>query len=78
MNQSHLDRPVAEEDKRPLGERLAEIPKRKWDRRVLLQQDLVDHTHRALEGLTPREAEVILAALRPAWTTRGDVTPDRS
>jgi RNA polymerase sigma factor (sigma-70 family) len=53
-----LDRPVAEEDKRPLGERLADT-KAEVGQEALLQQDLVDHTHRALEGLTPREAEVI-------------------
>jgi len=53
-----LDRPVTEEDKRPLGERLADT-KAEVGQETLLQQDLVDHTHRALEGLTPREAEVI-------------------
>src|SRR5215470_12760184 len=53
-----LDRPVAEEDKRTLGERLADS-KAEVGQETLLQQDLVDHTHRALEGLTPREAEVI-------------------
>jgi len=53
-----LDRPAAEEDKRPLGERLADT-KAEVGQETLLQQDLVDHTHRALEGLTPREAEVI-------------------
>jgi RNA polymerase sigma factor (sigma-70 family) len=53
-----LDRPVAEADKRPLGERLADT-KAEVGQETLLQQDLVDHTHRALEGLTPREAEVI-------------------
>jgi len=53
-----LDRPVAEEDKRPLGERLADT--KAWvGQESVLQQDLVTHTHRALEGLTPREAEVI-------------------
>jgi len=53
-----LDRPVAEEDKRPLGERLADT--KAWvGQESVLQQDLVNHTHRALEGLTPREAEVI-------------------
>jgi len=53
-----LDRPVAEEDKRTLGERLADT--KAWvGQESVLQQDLVDHTHRALEGLTPREAEVI-------------------
>ncbi len=53
-----LDRPGAEEDKRTLGERLADT--KAWvGQESVLQQDLVDHTHRALEGLTPREAEVI-------------------
>ena len=53
-----LDRPVAEEDRRTLGEVLADT--KAWvGQETLLQQDLVDHTHRALEGLTPREAEVI-------------------
>jgi RNA polymerase primary sigma factor len=53
-----LDRPVAEEDKRSLGERLADT-NAGVGQETVLQQDLVDHTHRALEGLTPREAEVI-------------------
>jgi RNA polymerase sigma factor (sigma-70 family) len=53
-----LDRPVTEEDKRTLGDRLADS--NAWvGQETVLQQDLVDHTHRALEGLTPREAEVI-------------------
>jgi len=53
-----LDRPVAEEDKRSLGERLADTKAWMGQERVL-QQDLVHHTRQALEGLTPREAEVI-------------------
>jgi RNA polymerase primary sigma factor len=53
-----LDRPVVEEDKRPLGELLADTNAHVGQESVI-QQDLVDHTHRALEGLTPREAEVI-------------------
>lgn len=53
-----LDRPVVEEDKRPLGELLADT-KASVGQESVIQQDLVNHTHRALEGLTPREAEVI-------------------
>ena len=53
-----LDRPLAEEDKRSLGERLADT-NAGVGQETVLQQDLVDHTHRALEGLSPREAEVI-------------------
>jgi len=53
-----LDRPVVEEDKRPLGDLLADT-KAYVGQESVIQQDLVDHTHRALEGLTPREAEVI-------------------
>jgi len=53
-----LDRPMAEEDKRTLGEVLADT--KAWmGQESILQQELVDRTHRALEGLTPREAEVI-------------------
>jgi len=53
-----LDRPGTEEDKRTLGERLADT--NAWmGQETVLQQDLVHHTHQALEGLTPREAEVI-------------------
>src|SRR5215470_2913084 len=53
-----LDRPVAEEDKRTLGEVLADT--KAWvGQESIVQQELVDRTHRALEGLTPREAEVI-------------------
>jgi len=53
-----LDRPVAEEDKRTLGEVLADT--KAWvGQESIIQQELVDRTHRALEGLTPREAEVI-------------------
>lgn len=53
-----LDRPVAEEDKRTLGEVLADT--KAWvGQESIAQQELVDSTHRALEGLTPREAEVI-------------------
>ena len=53
-----LDRPLAEEDKRSLGERLADS-NAGVGQETVLQQDLVHHTHRALEGLSPREAEVI-------------------
>jgi len=53
-----LDRPVADEDRRTLGELLADT-KACMGQESVIQQDLVDHTHRALEGLTPREAEVI-------------------
>lgn len=53
-----LDRPVAEDDQRPLGERLADVNAVDGPE-VVVQQDLVQHTHQALEGLTPREAEVI-------------------
>jgi len=53
-----LDRPLAAEDKRSLGERLADT-NAGVGQETVLQQDLVDHTHRALEGLSPREAEVI-------------------
>lgn len=53
-----LDRPMAEEDKRTLGEVLADT--KAWvGQESIIQQELVDRTHRALEGLTPREAEVI-------------------
>ena len=53
-----LDRPVAEEDKRTLGEVLADT--KAWvGQESIIQQELVDRTHRALESLTPREAEVI-------------------
>ncbi|MDZ7378762.1 MAG: RNA polymerase sigma factor RpoD/SigA [candidate division KSB1 bacterium] len=53
-----LDRPAAAEDKRPLRELLADT-KASVGQESVIQQDLVRHTHRALEGLTPREAEVI-------------------
>jgi RNA polymerase primary sigma factor len=53
-----LDRPVVEDDKRPLGELLADA-KAYVGHESVIQQDLVDHTHRALAGLTSREAEVI-------------------
>jgi len=53
-----LDRPMAEEDQRTLGEVLADT--KAWvGQESIIQQELVDRTHRALEGLTPREAEVI-------------------
>ena len=48
-----LDRPVAEEDKRPLGERLADT-KAEVGQEMLLQQDLVDtrigHSKGSLHG----------------------------
>src|SRR5262249_22105005 len=53
-----VDRPVGEEEKRTLGEVLADT--KAWvGQESIIQQELVDRTHRALEGLTPREAEVI-------------------
>jgi len=53
-----LDRPVAEDDKRVLGERLADA-KAEMGQEIVLQRDLVHQTHEALASLTPREAEVI-------------------
>lgn len=53
-----LDRPMAEEDKRTLSELLADSTAT-VGQDVVMQQDLVDRTHQALEELTPREAEVI-------------------
>ncbi len=53
-----LDRPVADDDKRVLGDRLADA-KAEVGQDIVLQQDLVHHTHQALAALTPREAEII-------------------
>jgi RNA polymerase primary sigma factor len=53
-----LDQPLADEDKRTLSDRLADT-NASTTQEVLVQQDLIDHTQRALAGLDPREAEVI-------------------
>lgn len=53
-----LDQPLADEDRRTLSDRLAD-PHIPLSADALVQQDLIDQTHRALEELEPREAEVI-------------------
>lgn len=53
-----LDRPMTDEDKRTLSELLADTTA-SVGQDIVMQQDLIDRTHRALEELTPREAEVI-------------------
>ena len=53
-----LDRPVWEDEAHTLGETLADTEAHS-SQELLVQQALVDHTHRALAQLTPREAEVI-------------------
>jgi len=53
-----LDRPLRAEEAHTLGEVLAD-GQASSSQEVLIQQALVDHTQRALEGLTPREAEVV-------------------
>jgi RNA polymerase sigma factor (sigma-70 family) len=53
-----LDRPLADEASQTLGDMLAD-PQAHSSQEVLAQQALITHTHRALEDLSPREAEVI-------------------
>lgn len=53
-----LDQPLAETDRRTLGDSLADT-QASPSQETLVQQDLIDQTHRALAGLDPREAEVI-------------------
>jgi RNA polymerase sigma factor (sigma-70 family) len=53
-----LDRPVWDDETRTLSEVLADVHTT-TSHDLLAQQALIDHTHRALEGLSPREAEVI-------------------
>lgn len=53
-----LDRPLRDEETHTLGEVLADT-QASSSQEVLIQQALIDHTQRALEGLTPREAEVL-------------------
>jgi RNA polymerase sigma factor (sigma-70 family) len=53
-----LDRPLWDDETRTLGEVLADV-QTTTSHELLAQQALIDHTHRALEGLSPREAEVI-------------------
>jgi RNA polymerase primary sigma factor len=53
-----LDRPLWDDETRTLGEVLTDIQATN-SQELLAQQALIDHTHRALEGLSPREAEVI-------------------
>jgi RNA polymerase sigma factor (sigma-70 family) len=53
-----LDRPLRAEEAHTLGEVLAD-GQASSSQEVLIQQALVDHTQRALEGLAPREAEVV-------------------
>lgn len=53
-----LDRPVWDNEARTLGEMLADV-QTTTTQEVLAQQALIDHTQRALDGLAPREAEVI-------------------
>jgi RNA polymerase sigma factor (sigma-70 family) len=53
-----LDRPLWDDETRTLGEVLADV-QTSTSQEVMAQQSLIDHTQRALEGLSPREAEVI-------------------
>ncbi len=53
-----LDQPLADEDRRTLSDRLAD-PHLPLSADALVQQDLIDQTHRVLAELEPREAEVI-------------------
>jgi RNA polymerase primary sigma factor len=53
-----LDRPLWDDETRTLGEVLSDLQATN-SQEILAQQALIDHTHRALEGLAPREAEVI-------------------
>ena len=53
-----LDRPLWDDETRTLGEVLSDIQATN-SQELLAQQALIDHTHRALEELSPREAEVI-------------------
>jgi RNA polymerase primary sigma factor len=53
-----LDRPLWDDQTRTLGEALADV-QTTTSQDVLSQQALIEHTHRALEGLSLREAEVI-------------------
>jgi RNA polymerase sigma factor (sigma-70 family) len=53
-----LDRPLWEDEAHTLGETLADTEAHSTQE-LLVQQALVHHTHRALDQLTPREAEVI-------------------
>lgn len=53
-----LDRPAWGDDRQSIGEFLADT-RTHSSQELLVQQALVDHTHRALADLTPREAEVI-------------------
>jgi RNA polymerase primary sigma factor len=53
-----LDRPLWEDEAHTLSEVLADAQATS-SQEVLVQQALIDHTQRALESLTPREAEVI-------------------
>lgn len=53
-----LDQPLAETDRRTLGDSLADT-QASPSQETLVQQDLIDQTRRALAGLDPREAEVI-------------------
>jgi RNA polymerase primary sigma factor len=49
---------MADADKRTLSDLLADT-NASASQEALVQQDLIDHTRRALESLAPREAEVI-------------------
>jgi RNA polymerase primary sigma factor len=53
-----LDRPLRDEESYTLGEVLPD-DQASSSQEVLIQQALIDHTQRALEGLTRREAEVL-------------------
>jgi len=53
-----LDRPLADDTSHTLGDVLADVQAH-TSQEVLAHQALIAHTHRALESLTPREAEVL-------------------
>jgi RNA polymerase primary sigma factor len=53
-----LDRPLADDTSNTLGDILADVQSHS-SQEVLVHQALVAHTHRALERLSPREAEVL-------------------
>ena len=53
-----LDRPLADDTSHTLGDVLADVQAH-TSQEVLVHQALIAQTHRALESLTPREAEVL-------------------
>ena len=56
--QVSLDRPLRQDTSQTLSDILADTQTGDLQERMM-QQALIDHTHRALESLTPRQAEVI-------------------